>query len=70
MKEYNRKINCRQQDYGMEVEVYDRSLSRGHALVHQGEIRETNISSGFKHLSIYPVKFEEYFTGISHFNYL
>jgi hypothetical protein len=28
MKEYNRKINCRQQNYGIEVEVYDRSLSR------------------------------------------
>ena len=57
MKEYNRKINCGQQNYGIEVEVYDhglsreikskilmlciisRGLSRGHALVHRGEIR-------------------------------
>jgi len=60
MNEYNGKINCGQQNYGIEVEVYgpclyrlsreikskilmqsiiSQDLSRGHALVHRGEIR-------------------------------
>ncbi|HPE58581.1 MAG: hypothetical protein PHU97_11710 [Bacteroidales bacterium] len=39
MNEYNGKINCGQQNYGIDVEVYDHGLSHGHALVHRVEMR-------------------------------